>query len=98
MKNQNLLDNLAIIEAKMKELSNEKDAIRKQILEEMIASGETKLESTLGKVSITQLKKWEYPEYVTEAKENYDLLKAKAEASDATFIEVPSLKFTPIKL
>lgn len=94
-----LLDQYALIGSQIKDLSTQKDNLQKEILDSMEVAGEEKVESGLGKFSITYLKKWDYPEYVTEAKDNYDLLKAKAEsAGDASFTTAPSLRFTAIKL
>lgn len=100
-------DEYAVLTAQIEALENQRATVRKDILEEMIAKGETKIEHTLGTFSRVITKKWTYPEYVLEAKKEveeveavYKGIKAKSEnpGGGATYEEVPQLRFTEIKL
>lgn len=89
----------ASIDAQIKELEAKKDAIKATILSEMSSNGIKKFEHSLGKFSITLLKKWEYPEEVKELGEEFKTAKAKAESTgDATYTESESLRFTALSL
>lgn len=95
----NHFEEYAIIEAKIKELSNQKDAIRTKILEDMVSKDEKKIETPFGSFSVSKLKKWEYTEKVSELEEKYKAQKALEESTgEATYTETPSLRFTGIKL
>lgn len=99
MNETNLYEEYVVNEAKLKELTEKKDEIRKKILEEMVTAGEKKITTAFGCFSQSPLKKWTYPESVQEAKEEYDAAKAEAENNGtATYTETPSLRFTPAKL
>ena len=89
----------ALLESQIKTLENQKDELRAKILKDMIEKGESKIETALGKFTVTPLKKWTYPKSVTEIGEQFKVEKAKAESNgDATYVEQESLRFTPIKL
>ena len=97
--NSNLLKKYAELSVKIKELQDEKDAINIEVMNEILATGGDKFENEYGKFSIRKLKKYTYPAYVTEAKDEYDALKAKAEElEEATYTESPSLTFSAIKI
>lgn len=89
----------AFLEAQAKELENKKEALRLEIYKDMVAKGLRNNATPLGKFTLAKLKKYEYPEYVIEAGENYKALKAQAEnTGEAICTEVDSLKFTKISL
>jgi len=89
----------AILDAQIKELTNKKDEIKVQILEDMIANEEEKISTSVGSFAITKLKTWSYTDEVTKLEEEYKAQKATEESNgDATFVEKPSLRFTGIKL
>lgn len=95
----NTYEEYAIIEAKIKDLKNKQDEMRVKILDEMILNEQKKVETPVGSFSLSQRKTWEYTKKVEEAKEKLDTLKAKEESTgEATFVEVPSLRFTAVKL
>ncbi len=95
----NTYEKYAIIDAKIKELTAEKDGLRVEILQEMIDKGETKVSTTIGSFTVTPLKKWTYPENVMKIGEDFKAAKALAESTEeATYVEEPSLRFTQIKL
>lgn len=95
----NHFEEYAIIESKIKELTNQKDSIRTKILEDMVSKDEKKIETPFGSFSVSKLKKWEYTEKVTALEEKYKAEKAKEESTgEATFTETPSLRFTQVKL
>lgn len=95
----NRYDEYAVIDAQIKELTAKKDALKETILSEMSQAGEEKVETAVGKFSITKLKSWTYPEEVVQLGEDFKAAKAKAESTgDATFVENDSLRFTSTKL
>ncbi len=105
-----IYEEYAILEAQIEELENKKTSMRVSILEEMIKNGEKTVDTSVGKFTVTPLKKWTYPEWVTklgeEIKKEISALedkfkaeKAKAESTkEATYTESASLRFTKIKL
>lgn len=95
----NIYEECGILDAKIKALTDQKDALRVKILEDMIAKGESKVVTTVGTFSVAKIKSWTYPEYVTALNEEYKAAKAKAESTqEATYVESESLKFNAIKL
>ena len=95
----NLYEEYALVKAKMAELENQEDALRVKILEQMVEEGQEKVETAMGSFKKATLKKWTYTDKVTELNEEYKAEKAKEESNgDATFVEQPSLRFTPVKL
>ncbi len=94
-----IFEEYAILDAEEKALKAKKEALRIQILAELIDAGAEKLDTHLGKFTVTQLKKWTYPEEVVELGENFKAAKAKSESTgEATYVEEPSLRFTTLKL
>ncbi len=89
----------AVLDAKIKALTDEKEGLRVKIVEDMVERGASKEETAVGSFTISKLKKWKYPEKVLAIKEKFEVAKAKAESSgEATFEEQDSLRFTAIKL
>lgn len=89
----------AVIEAKIKSLTAEKDELRSKILEDMISKDESKIKTAVGDFTIAILKTWTYTSKVSELEEEYKARKAKEESTgDAKFVEKPSLRFIQIKL
>jgi hypothetical protein len=96
---QNLYDEYASLDAQIAGLEAKKDQLRPLILKQMVDNGQEKIETAVGKFSITRLKKWTYPERVLEIGEKFKEEKAKSESTgEATYIENESLRFTQIKL
>ncbi len=96
---QNIYEDYAIIEAKIKTLKNIQDEMRVKILEEMVKKDEKKIETPVGSFSVSMRKTWEYPPEITKKEEDLKAAKAKAESvGTATFMEIPSLRFTAIKI
>lgn len=94
-----LYSDYAILDAQIKELTNQKDSIKARIMESMAVNGENKIVHTFGSFSISKLKKWEYPEYITKMEDDFKAKKALAESTgEATYTEVDSLRFTSIKI
>lgn len=95
----NLFSEYAIIEADIAALEAKKEQLRPHILKMMVEQGVEKLETDVGKFSVTRRKTWTYPEPVIELGEEFKAAKAKAESTgEATFEETESLRFTQIKL
>ena len=95
----NLYEEYALVKAKMTELENQEDALRVKILEQMVEKGEEKVETAMGSFKKATLKKWTYTEKVAELEEDFKAQKALEQSTgDATFVEQPSLRFTPVKL
>lgn len=95
----NIYEECGILDAKIKALTDQKDALRVKILEEMIYKGESKVVTTVGTFSVAKLKTWTMPEYIQVKKDDLagEIEKAKS-TGDATYVESESLKFNPIKL
>jgi hypothetical protein len=95
----NTYEEYALIEIRIKDLTEKKEALRTTILEEMVAKGEKKKDVTVGSFTVSQLKSWVYPDKVVAIGEKFKAEKAKAESTgDATYTEKPSLRFTMLKL
>ena len=95
----NSYEEYAIIEAKIKALKATQTEMRVKILEDMVNSKEKKIVTPVGSFSVSQRKTWTYTDKVTETEEKLKALMAKEESTgDATYVEAPSLKFTPVKL
>jgi hypothetical protein len=89
----------AILDAKIKDLTSQKDEIRNKILEDLVENEIPSIDTTVGKFTISKLKSWTYTEAVEEKTEELKALKAKEESTgDATYEEKPSLRFTGMKL
>ena len=95
----NLYEEYALVKAKMTELENQEDALRIKILEQMVEEGQKKVETAMGSFKKATLKKWTYTDKVAELEEDFKARKALEQSTgDATFVEQPSLRFTPVKL
>lgn len=95
----NIFEEYAVIDAEISALEAKKDELRPQILKQMTDQKAEKIETGVGKFSITKLKKWTYPEPVVELGEEFKAAKAKAESTgEATYVESDSLRFTAVKL
>ena len=95
----NLYEQYALLKSKMAELDIQEAGLRTQILEEMVDKGEEKVETAMGSFKKATLKKWTYTDKVAELEEEFKAQKAKEQSTgDATFVEQPSLRFTPVKL
>ena len=89
----------AVLDAKIKALTNEKDELKVLIIEDMVARGEENANTAVGKFTIAKLKTWTYTDRVKELEEEYKAKKAEEESTgDATYVEKPSLRYTQIKL
>lgn len=96
---EHTLEAYALIDQEIKLLTEKKEKLRDDILAGMNDAGEDKIEGSVGKFSITKLKKWVYPEEVLEIGEQFKAEKAKAESmGTATYTEQDSLRFTAVKL
>ncbi len=96
---QKQFEEYALISAQIKELTDKKSAVAAEILADMRERGVSKEEHGVGAFTISKLKKWTYPAYVSEAEESFKSLKAKSESTgDATYEEQDSLRFTSVKL
>ena len=91
-----MYEEYAVVCAQLKEIEEKKKALAKQIVEKMSLEHIDKIESPLGKFKLTMLKNWTYPDHILELAEQVKTEKAKAESTgDATYEEVPSLRFSP---
>lgn len=94
-----LYSDYAILDAQIKELTNLKDAKKLQIMEAMLENGETKIQHTFGSFSLSKLKKWEYPEYITKMEDDFKAAQEKAKTTgEATYTETDSLRFTGVRI
>lgn len=95
----NLYDEYAALDSQIKALETKKEQLRPHIVQMIIDQGADKIETALGKFTITQLKKWTYSDKVEQMADKLKAQKAKEESTgDATFEETPSLRFTLAKL
>lgn len=95
----NLYEEYAVLDAQIKMLTDQKDGLRVDILNEMIEKGEEKTDTSVGKFTIAKLKTWTYPEKVLAIGEKFKAEKARAESTgDATYTESESLRFTKLAL
>lgn len=95
----NIYGEYADLEAQISALEAKKEQLRPHIVKMMIESGTDKVETALGKFSVAPRKVWTYPSEVLSINEEFKAAKAKAESTgEATYEEVPQLRFTPVKL
>lgn len=95
----NIYEQYAVIDSKIKALTADKESLRDKILEELVDSETSSVDTTVGKFTISKLKSWTYTEAVEEKAEELKALKASEEScGEATFEEKPSLRFTLAKL
>ncbi len=95
----NLYGEYAKLDAEIKALELKKEQLRPHIVKMMVDQGVEKLDTGLGKFSVTMLKKWSYSEKVEEMADQLKAQKAKEESTgEASYEETPSLRFTAIKL
>ena len=96
---ESIYEKYAVLDAKIKALTAEKDEVKEQILDDLESTETPTTTTTVGKFTISKLKSWTYTEAVEEKAEELKALKAKEESTgDATYEEKPSLRFTPIRL
>lgn len=89
----------AILDSQIRTLTEQKDELKSQIIEEMMERKEDKAETSIGKFTISMLKTWQYTKKVAELESEFKAQKAHEESvGDATFVEKPSLRFTQLKL
>ena len=93
------LEEYAVLDAKIKSLTQKKDDLKIEIMEELLQSEEKTATIAFGKFTIANLKSWTYTPKVAELESLYKAQKATEESTgDATFVEKPSLRFITIKL
>lgn len=96
---QDILEQYALIDSKMKALELEKAALRTQVLEQLVAGGVEKMKTALGTFTMSPTKTWTYPKVVGEKEEEVKALKAKMQSTgEATYVESPSFRFTGVTL
>jgi hypothetical protein len=90
----------AILDAQIKHLESQKDALRAEITKDILESDDPDIGKTAwGKFSVSMLKSWTYPDDVLKLNEDYKVAKGKAESTGrATYEEKPSLRFTEVKI
>lgn len=94
-----LYSDYAILDAQEKEIKKLKESKRLEIMQHMQVNGETKIQHTFGSFSLSKLKKWEYPEYITKMEDDFKAKKALAESTgEATYTETDSLRFTSVRI
>lgn len=95
----NIYGEYAQLESEIAALELKKEQLRPHILKQMIEEGIEKTDIGIGKFSVSPRKVWTYPEAVLEVGEKFKAAKAKAESTgEATYEEVPQLRYTPTKL
>lgn len=95
----NPFDEYAVLDAQIKALTAQKEALRPALLEEVLRLPEKKYDSDLGKFGITHTSKWTYPDKVLKMEEAYKTAMERAKSTgEATCEVVETLRFTPVKL
>jgi ACT domain-containing protein len=94
-----MYEEYAVLNAQIKTLTDKRDELKVQIIEDLAEEGMESITTAVGKFTITNLKTWKYTDKVKELEEKYKAQKATEESTgDATFEVKPSLRFTQIKL
>lgn len=95
----NLYSEYAHLASEIAALELRKEQLRPHITKMMLDEGIEKMDVGVGKFSCTPRKVWTYPAEVLAINDDFKAAKAKAESTgDATYEEVPQLKYTPTKL
>jgi len=88
----------AVLDAQIKLLTEQKNKLRADIVDDLVSKDLKVLDSSVGKFTITSLKTWKYTDKVSTLEEAFKAQKATEQSTgDATFEENPSLRFTTIK-
>lgn len=107
---ENIYSEYALVESQIAALELKKAQLRPHILKSMIDNKEKSKDIGVGKFSVAILKKWSFPESVTSEIKGFDnkiktikdeikYVQEKAiSTNEAVCEEIPSLKFTPVKL
>lgn len=94
-----IYETYAVLTAEEKDIAAKKEVVRNLILQDMDAKGLQKEVKPLGQFSITKLKKWTFPKYVTDLEDKFKTAKEKSKSTEeATYIEEDSLRFTPLSI
>ena len=97
--NNDIYEDYAVLDAQIKVLTEQKDKLKVQIVEELLTSEDRSYDTSVGKFTISNLKTWTYTPVVSALEEEYKARKATEQSTgDATYVEKPSLRFTQIKL
>ena len=93
-----IYEEYAVLDAQIKLLTEQKNKLRANIVDDLVSKEVKVLDSSVGKFAITNLKTWKYTDKVSELEEEFKAQKATEQSTgDATFEEKPSLRFTQIK-
>lgn len=96
---QNIFEEYAVLEAEISALELKKEQLRPFIIKKMVDDGVEKLETAVGKFTLSKRKTWTYPESVLAIGEEFKTAKAKSESTgEATYEETESLRFTQAKI
>lgn len=94
-----IFEEYAVLTAQIKALTDKKDDLRDQILEDLSEQEVDTVATAVGKFTVAKLKSWTYSNKVAELEEEYKAQKALEESTgEATYEEKSSLRFNPIKL
>ena len=103
-------ESYAILEAQIEALTEQKDAYKAKIIEDMMARGDKNADTAVGKFTVAELKNWTYSptfektsskikDSIAELNDEIKALKAREEEDGIATCEIkPSLRFTPVKL
>ena len=95
----NLYEEYALVDQEEKTIKAKKEALRLEIVKDMITRGVDSEKHDLGKFTVTRLKTYTYPEVITELSEELKAKKVEYENSEsAVYEEKESLRYTPVKL
>jgi hypothetical protein len=92
--NKEIFKQYAALKIKEKEIQEEIETLKPEIMEEIEESGADKIASDFGTFSLISIKKWKFSPAVEEAKKTLDCLQANEKADGtATFEENKQLKY-----
>jgi hypothetical protein len=93
-----IFEQYALLKSKITELETKEEELRTKLLEELEGIKEP-VKTAMGSFKVVPLKRWTYTPKVAELEEDFKARKALEQSTgDATFVEQPSLRFTPVKL
>lgn len=97
--NDEIFEEFAVLDAKIKELTNKKDELKTLIIANVVALGEKSVSTAVGKFTISEYRTWTYTDKVKDMEEKFKAQKAKEQSiGTATYEAKPSLRFTQNKL
>jgi len=94
-----MYEEYAVLDSQIKKLTAQKDALKVNIIEDIVKDNATGADTPVGKFTLAKVKTWTYTPKVTELEEQFKAQKATEQSTgEATFEEKPSLRFTQLSI